>query len=119
MNCGQLTGESRLSVADISYSGNKTWLDPFSHFPYSIPDALDFTNTPSACFLESDTIIMNNSAAWEAEASMTGFFIGIGYDGFNIGIGFNKEMAHMQVRETKQPCHSLIPIPAPAPAPAP
>jgi hypothetical protein len=72
------------------------WYSGLMDTTYAIPDAVDFTNIPSACFRELETTIVNDTGAWEYEASLTGFMIGIDIDGISIGVSFAKQMADLR-----------------------
>lgn len=94
------TGEVKLPVAAATstFDMGKTWYDALNKKTYSIPDGIDFLSTPSACFLEDQSIIRNESSAWNYFEKNSGFNVGVAYAGVRAGVSYTKDMSQMRAR---------------------
>jgi len=91
------TGSYKLPIIpSFTYDEGKTWYDVAKKQEYKIPDVLDFLNTPSACFLEQQSIIRNSSDAWAYVSRNSGFNVGLAYDGVRVGVSRLKEVEHIR-----------------------
>lgn len=80
-------------ASPYTYNDWKVWVSPYNGIPYSIPDSLELTNTPSACTRELQYTVTSEADVFSFEAGITGFMLGLDIDGLSIGVNFEKAKA--------------------------
>jgi hypothetical protein len=90
-------GEYKLPVgASLTYSQEKQWYDPIQQETFLIPDELDFSDTPCACFREKSWMIQNATAAWTSETDWWGISVGYGTTSYSVGVSFSQLVANIR-----------------------